>query len=306
MNKATVKVYKKGGAYIGVLPSRRRASYKHSAPNPILKPFREAYRNAEKMGLKKGDIEEYVKDELLNGDGCYIIDDEDYKNLVKREANRRHQILKRYYRKVEWFTPNYFVTFTYDDEKTNEVEFEQKLLHTIANFAHRHGWRGMGAAERGKKGGRLHYHFMLYIPDGEMVGELFTDCHWNERKRKREYFTNNKYFNERFGTADFKRVTVSDREKGAISDYLVKYIVKDGGHIYYTRHLPTEKEMEIDLDEDVFATFKDYYSIKVILGQHLFYSPEELDPTDADDWTFIDGADLGWNPDTERSTKRCA
>ena len=162
----------------------------------------------------------------------------------------------------------------------------------------------MGAAERGKKGDRLHYHFMLYIPEGKMVGELFTDYHWNGKKR--EYFTNNTYFDERFGFADFKRVTIGDKDKGRVSDYLVKYIVKDGGHIYYTRHLPTEKEIEIDLDEDVYATFKDYYSIKVILGLHLFLDPEELDPSDADDWTFVEGTDLGWNPDTERSTKRCA
>ncbi len=303
--KQKVKVYKEGGSYVGVLPSHRKKIYKRGATNPTLKPFRDAYLRAEKQGLKKKQIEEQVKEDLLN-DHCIILDDDEYKALVKREANRRHQILKRYYRKLAWFTPNYFVTFTYDDTKQTEEEFEEKLLRTIANLSHRNGWRGMGAAERGKKNDRLHYHFMFYIPEGQMIGELFTDYHWNGRKR--EYFTNNTYFHERFGDADFKRVTMYDSMNNPIANYLVKYIIKDHGHIYYTRHLPTEKEMEIDLDEDVCFTFWDYYSLKVVLGLHVFMSPEELSAIGADDWTHVDMSDMdmGWNPYTERSTKRWA
>lgn len=300
--RMTLKVYKEKGSYIGVLPH----NYKTSATYPDLyktgkgrerdkrlKLFRAAYRKAEVEGFKKKEIEEYVKDEFFNSEESILLDDVEYKTLLKKEINRRYQIIKRYRRKVEWFTPNYFVTFTYDDKKTNEADFENKLLHTISNLATRHGWRGMGAAERGKKTDRLHYHFMFYIPEGEMVGELFTDYHWDGKKR--EYFTNNTYFNDRFGDADFKAVTVNDKEHGSISNYLIKYIVKDGGHIYYTRHLPTEKEIEVDLAQDVVLTFVDYSTIKVILGLHLFLTPEELDSMGAKDWVVIDDGEPGFN-----------
>ena len=300
--KQKVKVYKEGGTYIGVLPSRRGRTYKRGVANPILKPFREAYIKAEKMKLKKQEIFEHVWTELFNSDMRYIMGEDEYKDLVKREANRRHQILKRYRRKLEWFTPNYFVTFTYDDTKQTEEEFEEKLIRAIANLSYRNGWRGMGAAERGKKNDRLHYHFMFYIPEGQMIGELFTDYHWNGRKR--EYFTNNTYFHERFGDADFKRVTVSDRDRGAISNYLVKYIVKDGGHIYYTRHLPTEKEVEIDMSEDVVLTFIDYSSVKVILDLALFLSPDQLNELGVNNWPLFDDEEMGFNLNTPYNTRR--
>ena len=305
--KQTIKVYKEKGSYIGVLSHGciKNQNYPdlskkiEKAPADYrLKLFKAAYSKAEKQGLKKKEIEEQVKEDLFNSD-CIILDTEEYNKLLKKEINRRHQILKRYRRKVEWFTPNYFVTFTYDDKKQDEATFEYKLLRAIGNLAYRNGWRGMGAAERGKKNGRLHYHFMFYIPEGEMVGELFTDYHWNGTKR--EYFTNNTYFNERFGDADFRRVTVNDKENGAISNYLVKYIVKDGGHIYYTRHLPTEKEMEIDLDEDVFLTFVDHSTVKVILGLHLFFTSEELEKLGSNDWPSFDSEGMGFNLDVRRS-----
>ncbi len=301
--RMTLKVYKEKGSYIGVLPhcyTTLEGKYSESFKvkkgrnrDPRLKLFRAAYRKAEVEGFKKKEIEEYVKDEFFNSEESIVLDDAEYKALLKKEINRRHQILKRYRRKVEWFTPNYFVTFTYSDEKMTEREFENKLLHTISNFATRHGWRGMGAAERGKKTDRLHYHFMFYIPEGEMVGELFTDYHWDGKKR--EYFTNNTYFNDRFGDADFKAVTVNDKEHGSISNYLVKYIVKDGGHIYYTRHLPTEKEMEVDLAEDVVLTFVDYSTIKVILGLHLFLSPQELQELGSDEWPIFEADSPGFD-----------
>lgn len=299
--KTTLKVYKEKGSYVGVLPARQMKSCKRGSSDPALKLFRAAYCKAEKQGLKKKEIEAQVREDLFFSDG-WILDDEEYKLLLKKEVNRRYQILKRYRRKVEWFTPNYFVTFTYDNKKMDEATFENKLLHTISNLAVRHGWRGMGAAERGKKTDRLHYHFMFYIPEGEMVGELFTDYHWDEKKKKRELFTNNTYFHERFGDADFKRVTVNDKENGAISNYLVKYIIKDGGHIYYTRHLPTEKEMEVDLAEDVVMTYVEHGHYKVILGLHLFLTPEELKAMGSEHWIAFDctiqgdGFDLSVGP----------
>lgn len=304
--KTTLKVYKEKGSYIGVLPHNCKTvpgfpDYakiaKRNAADYRLKLFTASFSKAEKQGLKKKEIEAQVKDDFLN-EHCLLLGEDEYKELYKKEVNRRYQILKRYRRKVEWFTPNYFVTFTYENEKCDESTFENKLLRTIANLAYRNGWRGMGAAERGKKGDRLHYHFMLYIPEGEMVGELFADYHWNRETKKREYFTNNTYFHDRFGDADFKPVTVNDKDNGGISNYLVKYIIKDGGHIYYTRHLPTEKEMEIDLSEDVVLTFIDHSTVKVLLDLGLFLSPDQLNELGVSNWPFFDDEEMGFDLDT--------
>ena len=97
-----------------------------------------------------------------------------------------------------------------------------------------------------------------------------------------------------------------DKENGAISNYLVKYIIKGGGHIYYTRHLPTEKEMEVDLDEDVALTYVDHSTIKVLLDLGLFLSSEDLQNLGSDHWPIVDGGDMGFNLNTLLSTKRSA
>ena len=302
-----IKVYKEKGTYIGILPAGVRsekmgslkAKRSKSASDRRLAPFRLALKKAQMQGFRKKEIVDFVQDEFLNEQN-ELLTPEDYKELIKKEANRRHQKLKRYRRKVEWFEPNFFVTFTYDNDKCDENSFENKLLHTISNLACRHGWRAIGTAERGKKTNRLHYHFMMLIPDGEMVGELFTDYHWDGYKR--EYFTNNTYFHERFGDADFKPITVKDKLNGTLSNYLVKYIVKYDGHIYYSRGLPAEKEMEIDLEEDVFLTYVEHGRYKVILSAHVYMTPEELKDIGADDWIMVDGDGMGFNLDIARQT----
>ena len=145
---------------------------------------------------------------------------------------------------------------------------------------------------------------MMYIPEGEMIGDLFTDYHWNGKKR--EYFTNNTYFNERFGDADFKPITVYDKMNGSVSNYLVKYIIKNDGHIYYSRGLFTEKEMEIDLEDDVFLTYTEYGHIKVILGEHVFLTSDELKKMGCDDWITVDGEGMGFDLDTSLTTKKAS
>ena len=311
--KQKIKVYKEHGTLVGVLPSGCTSlsvggEKVYRAKNPRdgrLAPFRLALKKAQMQGLRKKEIAESVQDEFLNEYG-EILTTDDYKTLMKKEINRRHQKLKRYRRKVEWFTPNWFVTFTYDSSKCDETTFENKLLHAISNFACRRGWRAIGAAERGKETDRLHYHFMMYIPEGEMVGELFGDYHWDEKRKKRDYFTNNTYFHDRFGDADFKAVTVDDKINGNISNYLVKYITKNDGHIYYSRGLDTEKEIEVDLESDVFLTYVEYGHIKVMLGLHVNMSPEKLNELRSDEWIVIDGSDMGFNLDELYNTKKSA
>ena len=297
-----LKVYKEKGTYIGVLPSgcgpREIGGVKPSRPrnrtDARLAPFRLALKKAQMNGFRKREIMEAVQEDFLN-EQDELLTPEDYKQLMKKEVNRRHQKLKRYRRKVEWFTPNYFVTFTYDSKKCDECTFENKLLHTISNLATRRGWKAIGTAERGKETDRLHYHFMMYIPEGEMVGELFTDYHWEGNKRS--YFTNNTYFHERFGDADFKPITAQDKFNGTLSNYLVKYIVKNDGHIYYSRGLDTEREMEIDLEEDVFLTYDEYGHIKVILAMNVYMTPSELEKEGVNDWILVDGEGLGFDLD---------
>ena len=308
-----IKVYKENGTLIGVLPSGCRSGVVggekvYKAKNPIdarLAPFRLALKKAQMKGFRKKEIFDAVQEEFIN-EYKDLITADDFKALMKKEINRRHQKLKRYRRKVEWFTPNWFVTFTYDSSKCDEATFENKLLHAISNFACRRGWKAIGAAERGKETDRLHYHFMMYIPEGEMVGELFGDYHWDEKRKKREYFTNNTYFHERFGDADFKSVTLEDKINGNISNYLVKYITKNDGHIYYSRGLDTEKEIEVDLDSDVFLTYVEHSHIKVVLGLHVNTTSDKLQELGVNKWFVLDGEGMGFDLDSLHKAKKCA
>ena len=136
--KQILKVYKEKGQYVAVLPSGERsrsvAGVKIvNAKSPAdrrLAPFRVALKKAQMQGFRKQEIVDYVQTEMLNQHN-EIIDSEDYKLLMKKEINRIYQKLKRYRRKVEWFTPNYFVTFTYDDEKNSKT-----IVNTLRQRPH--------------------------------------------------------------------------------------------------------------------------------------------------------------------------
>lgn len=293
--KLKIKVYSEGNTFIGVLPSSQRRVYRRdrSRDGEYL-AFRKYYAEAKNLKLKGNELYEYLSEKMLNDPGeSYLCDKERINELIKKDALRVHNKKKRYRRKLGWFHPNWFITFTYDDELTDAESFEIKLRRCLANLAFRNGWKYIGAREFGSKGGRLHFHFIAYIPEGNMVGQLFKDYHWDGFKR--EYFTNNTFFHERFGDAEFKRVEGSDILSGRLSNYLIKYLEKQDQKLIYSRGLATEVEMEASA-EDVFYTFIDYHTEKLYLSMDLFYSEEEIKRFSPETFFKIDSEGMGYDP----------
>ena len=96
----------------------------------------------------------------------------------------------------------------------------------------------MGVWERAPKTKRLHFHGLLYVPEGTMPGELFEKRDYNLNTRRMQTTIQNTYFNERFGRCDFESVVrvpmMYDRAVG----YILKYIEKTGERLVYSRGTP--------------------------------------------------------------------
>ena len=147
--------------------------------------------------------------------------------------------MKFAYRNREFWCKGYYVdTFTYSDEKHTEDSFRKKLLCCLGHFHTRKGWKYMGVWERAPKTKRLHFHGLLYVPEGTMPGELFEKRDYNLNTRRMQTTIQNTYFNERFGRCDFESVVrvpmMYDRAVG----YILKYIEKTGERLVYSRGTP--------------------------------------------------------------------
>lgn len=271
--KIKMKVYKEGGDVIGVLPMAKVNVKKRNKPAPMSeekKLIRKYFIEAKQKGTyTKKETREYIQDKLLNDPEHepMLVPDEDIRECIGQELHRLHLRVKRYKRKFGFFHPNYFVTFTYDSKKTDSVSFERKLRRSLANLATRNDWRYIGVKEYGGENGRVHFHFLINIPDGKMIGELFTDYHWNGSKR--EYFINNTYFSKRFGFSQFDRIEGDINNNHKLVAYIQKYMLKQDAKLIYSRHLPGEIEAEVDTEDDVYLTFYDF-SFKCYLRQDFF------------------------------------
>jgi len=101
--------------------------------------------------------------------------------LEKKWRSMRVRI-KRFERKAHMNRWNYFVTFTYDPKKQTEESFRKKLRKSLSNLHTRRGWKYMGVFEKGGENGTLHFHALIYVLDGEMIGTLIAK---NEYSKKR-------------------------------------------------------------------------------------------------------------------------
>ena len=116
----------------------------------------------------------------------------------------------------------HFVTFTCDPKKHTQESVMKKLRKCLSNLHTRRGWKYMGVFEYGELNGSIHFHALIYIPEGEMIGEL-----------------------------------VKKRECGGTSRYLVKYIMKSGEKALYSRGTPAEICKALS-DNDVVGTYFEF------------------------------------------------
>ena len=197
---------------------------------------------------------EYIKQKYLTEYG-YVGDDLieylvpfieiRYKAKMKNIQLRK----KRFRRKAFLNDWNYFVTFTYDDSKQTEESFKKDLRKALSNFSTRRGWRYMGVWEYGEKEKRLHFHALMFIPEGEMVGEIYERQDYSERKHKMVITHENDFFFKKYGKNDFSTITKESLKRGRTLDYILKYITKTNEKIVYSRGIPGEFVDNVDADE---------------------------------------------------------
>lgn len=159
---------------------------------------------------------------------------------IERKTKNYYKRLKRFRRKAHLNRWNYFVTFTYDDEKQSEETFRKRLRRCLSNLASRRGWRYMGVFERAPEKGRLHFHGLLYVPCGEMVGEITERKDYSTERHEMVTTHPNSFFEKRFGRCDFDEVDDMELRVGNTLNYLLKYIGKTGERIVYSRGIASE------------------------------------------------------------------
>lgn len=208
------------------------------------------YDEAIAEGLSGSDLKAYITKGFID-DYCYELDNlEDFieKNIARKERNL-WQREKRFRKKAYLNGWNYFVTFTYDGNKQTEESFKKKLRRCLSNLHNRRGWRYMGVSERGEESGRFHYHFLMSIPKGEMVGELYTRKDYSIKRGTVKETVSNTFFEKRFGRNDFEEVIMEVNGSQAVS-YLLKYMRKTNCRAIYSRGIPSETDMYFDSDYD--------------------------------------------------------
>ena len=299
--KQVCKIYHDGGHYVATpyFPTHKKPQERtRGERGEIGEAFDNVYAQALRTVKNPRDykarkkIKDFIRDNL-----AHLFEDEtELQKFVEDECrikwHRMYMRQKRFERKAflnEW---TYFVTLTYDDKKQDEESFRRKLRKCLSNFHTRRGWKFMGVFERGDETERLHFHALLYVPDGEMVGELTEKQDYSTRKHCMQETVENSFFAEVFGRNDFQAISRADlsRDQSPL-DYMLKYIEKTGERITYSRDIPTELCREV-FNEDVAAEMCDFV-MKYVLFDDVFdhdhadeYEEEEkaIPPKQMDIW----------------------
>lgn len=224
--------------------------------------FDDLFKQAYNKGLRDRKIykpmTEYIKEGLSELFTEQEIAEVDIPARIKRRLNNLHHRKKRFRRKAYLNKWNYFVTFTFNDKLHDEETFRRKLRRCLSNLHTRRGWRYMGVFERAPETGRLHFHGLLYVPDGEMLGRLKEKTDYSTAQKKMQTRTENSFFMENYGRNDFEEISQSQLEYGDSVDYILKYIGKTNERIVYSRGIPTEICMKLTAKDVICALTNDF------------------------------------------------
>lgn len=265
-------IYNDGSHYIAVQKIKKQVEFKRELKfkdvSEMDKAFDELYFSALKDGLNLKEQKDAVRQGIVNifGDAGEILDnwlEQKFDVKLKNIALRK----KRFRRKAFLNNWNYFVTFTYDDEKQTEESFKSKLRKCLSNFNSRRGWKVMGVWEQGAEEKRLHFHALLYIPDGQMVGTIEEKREYSKKKHKMIVRHENDFF-LKFGRNDFAKLNRKSLAQGKTLDYILKYITKTNERIVYSRGIPSDFIDDIS-DEDIVGEFEDFV-LKFVLFDDIY------------------------------------
>ena len=247
------KIYYDGSHYIAVpkenFPSRKcgKAARKSSTQTGSVKTkFEAAY--AESQALPKRERKQHIA-KRLQDDFATVEEANEYaRRQTERKRNNACKRYTRLWRKVylqgKW---DYFVTFTYDNDKHTEESFRQSLRNTLKHLVSRKGWKYIGVWERSASE-RLHFHGIFYIPEHAMIGELKQVSDYSTKQHRMQTTYQNTHFSRRFGRNDFKAIGKNEVIESV--RYLLKYIEKSGERLVYGGDLPTYFKSDIT-DEDI-------------------------------------------------------
>ena len=230
------KVYYDGSHYIAIpqenFPRGKGCKKKREiilTPEQIERKqaFETAFAESKKLPRKQREkyIDKQLKERIPNEmERAYFIAE----NIERKDRNssKRYSLLWRKVNLQQW---NWFVTFTFDSAKHTEETFYKTLKDTLKKLVLRHGWKYIGAWERGKDTERLHFHCICVIPENGMVGELEQVRDYNTSKHRMQSKLQNTYFLKRFGRNTFEEV--GPRDVVPSVRYILKYIEKDGGRL---------------------------------------------------------------------------
>lgn len=261
--KPYYKIYNDGGHYIATRCYKSLSKIQRSNKSDLDICFDTLYSAYVKEGLYGAALSNQIKtDLLLQFPDIVNLDDYIASALSKKEHNYWSRI-KRFKRKAYLNRWNYFVTFTYDDKKQTADSFKRKLRKCLANLHTRRGWLYMGVFESAPDTGRVHFHGLLYVPSGEMIGTLKEVRDFDVIKKQMQAVTINSFFEKKFGRNDFCEVTEMELKYGQRLNYILKYIDKTGERIVYSRGIPTEIIKCLD-NNDIITEYKDFV-VKYVL-----------------------------------------
>lgn len=230
--------------------------------------FDDLFMQAYNKGLRDRKLEKYMSEYIHDGLLSLFTEEEiaevDIPERAKRKMNNLHHRKKRFRRKAYLNKWNYFVTFTYNDKFHDEDTFRRKLRRCLSNLHTRRGWRYMGVFERAPETGRLHFHGLLYVPAGEMLGKLEEKTDYSTAQGKMQTRNENSFFERWYGRNDFEEITPSQLEYGDSVEYILKYIGKTNERIVYSRGIPTEICMVLS-PKDIITEMKDDFVLKYVI-----------------------------------------
>ena len=252
------KIYNDGGHYVGTL--FYRSGFRHSTGYSEREDknvyFDSLYDTATQLGYVRSERTDFIRTGLLkNFTDCDI--DEYISDRIKKKLHNLYVRKKRFRRKAFLNKWNYFVTITYDDEKQTEESFRKKLRKCLSNLHTRRGWKYMGVFERAPETNRLHFHALVYVPVGEMLGRITELRDYSTAQGKMQITHSNSFFGNFFGRNDFEEITESELRHGNALNYILKYIEKTGERIVYGRGIPTAIVKKVS-DGNVITDYIDY------------------------------------------------
>lgn len=267
--EAYYKIYHDGGHYVATLCKRSlyKPAERQTSCEDIDILFDSLYFQATKDGLKDTKLDKaltsYIRAGIKKLFPLFSGIDEYIARKIKRKQHNLGVRKKRFRRKAHLNKWNYFVTFTYDDNKQTADSFRQKLRKCLSNLHTRHGWQYMGVFENAPDTGRLHFHGLLYVPNGEMIGTITEKRDYSTAQQRMQIRHENDFFQKSFGRNDFTELNEMQLKHGHTIDYIVKYIGKTNERIVYSRGIPTEVFKKLT-DDSVITEFTDFVTKYVL------------------------------------------